>query len=236
MQSLLRERVAGVATSDESGAKVVDAWRSDFEWIVLGQMRRSNVPANLPPRSRTEDIPADESDFAFGRQAGWKGSGAPDMPEGGVLESRWSGTRMAGRVEPTRGTRAAAAKGAGKATARSQEWAARTAVSKGKQDKSCGGGSSPQGRKQPAPNKKQPLGKKEVGAPTLKWLGRATERCALEYVDLLTQLETAEAGVRDVKGERPVFDAVAPRFGVSSVIQQVDELLHQLCARPPRTG
>ena len=46
-------------------------------------------------------------------------------------------------------------------------------------------------KRAPKPNKKQPLGKKEVGAATLQWLGRATERAAVEYMSLLQELSRA---------------------------------------------
>ena len=82
----------------------------------------------------------------------------------------------------------------------------------------AGGNTQPNPPKQPKPNKKQPLGKKEVGTPTLRWLGGATERCAAEFMALMDQLRIASEFVSELEDEDGVERAVEPRCAPSNVV------------------
>jgi hypothetical protein len=53
------------------------------------------------------------------------------------------------------------------------------------------------GKRPTGPNAKQPLGRAQVGAATLAWLGRATERLAAEYMGLCEQTLRAAGGGDD---------------------------------------
>jgi len=81
----------------------------------------------------------------------------------------------------------------------------------------------------PQPNAKQPLGRREVGAPTLQWLGTATERCAVEYLAMADQLGEAAAPKAAPKDEEQAMEgslrALRARFGIVPLVRRVDEIL-----------
>ena len=85
--------------------------------------------------------------------------------------------------------------------------------------------SGPMTKRAPQPNNKQPLGRKEVGVSTLRWMATATERCAVEYISLVDQLSDASTYVGDLESNDGVLRALAPRFGVVPLVTRVDEYL-----------
>jgi hypothetical protein len=81
------------------------------------------------------------------------------------------------------------------------------------------------GKAVPRPNAKQPLGRREVGAPTLQWLGIATERCAVEYLAMADQLCEAPAPKDEEQAMEGRLRALRPRFGIVPLVRRVDEIL-----------
>ena len=77
----------------------------------------------------------------------------------------------------------------------------------------------------PQPNAKQPLGRREVGAPTLQWLGTATERCAVEYLAMADQLGEAAAPKDEEQAMEGSLRALRARFGIVPLVRRVDEIL-----------
>ena len=165
------------------------SWRDEIEWTLVSQLRfpgelMANASTSEAGTPRAVQVAAAQSTAGDGKGRRTSGSATTgSKPKGRGAKG------LGAKPSPTEASVRGISTGGAPATPEKAQ--ARWSVEEGGEEGSGRSGTGAVGRRAPAPNRKQPLGRKEVGVGTLRWLGGATERCAVEYVALYDQLSGA---------------------------------------------